>query len=241
MKNIADKKAFLNWSSGKDATMALYEVQNIGQNEISLLLTTINSKHQRVSMHGLHRSLLEAQADAIGLPLKVIELDENATMKSYNSKMSTTLLELRGQGYIQSYFGDIFLEDLRKYRESMLLPLGFQAKFPLWKKNTKQLVQKFIKEGFRAIVICINAEVLDKSFCGRLIDQSFLDDLPIGVDPCGENGEFHTFCFDGPVFAKPVYFKKGDIVYKTYPAPKSEKSNGKTENGYWFCDLEPIA
>ena len=240
MKNIADKRAFLNWSSGKDATMALYDVQKKGQNEISLLLTTISSKYQRVSMHGLHRSLLEAQADAIGLPLKVIELDENATMESYHSKMSTALLELKERGYVQSYFGDIFLEDLRKYRESMLLPLGFQAEFPLWKKNTKQLVQSFIKEGFKAIVICINAKVLDQSFCGRLIDQSFLDDLPSGVDPCGENGEFHTFCFDGPLFAKPVFFKKGDIVYKTYPAPKSEDLNNRIEHGYWFCDLVPV-
>ena len=126
-----------------------------------------------------------------------------------------------------------FLEDLKTYRENMLHPMGFEVVFPLWKKDTRQLVRDFINLGFKAVVICTNAQVLDKSFCGRMIDPSFLDDLPPNVDPCGENGEFHTFCFDGPIFRWPVPFRKGDLVYKTYPAPGLKEA----EYGFWYCDL----
>ena len=232
-----DKKAFFNWSSGKDSAMALYSLKMEGKQKVDLLLTAVNQKYQRVSMHGLHRNLLEAQAKSLGLPLEILELPENPSMEDYGRLMNERMLALKGRGFTATYFGDIFLEDLKAYRESMLQPLGFKVIFPLWKKDTKKLMQEFIRFKFKAIVVSVNAQVLDKSFCGRLIDESFLEDLPTNVDPCGENGEFHTFCFDGPIFQRPVPYRNGDVVYKTYPAPKTEKNKGITEYGFWFCDL----
>ncbi len=235
---MGNEKAFLNWSSGKDAAMALHTIQNGKYPNIDLLLTTISARYQRVSMHGLHRSLLEAQAAALGIPLTVIELSEHPSMEAYGVVMRKQLGVLKKQGFTTSYFGDIFLEDLKIYRENMLHPLGFKVVFPLWKKDTRQLLLDMINLGLKAIVVCVNAQVLDKSFCGRIIDTSFLEDLPATVDPCGENGEFHTFCFDGPLFQRPIPFRKGDLVYKTYPALKTEQAS-HSEYGFWFCDLQP--
>ncbi len=234
---MGDEKAFLNWSSGKDAAMALHAVQNGKKSQIDLLLTTISARYQRVSMHGLRRSLLEAQAVALGIPLTVIELPEHPSMEAYGLVMREQLSVLKKEGFTISYFGDIFLEDLRTYRENMLHPMGFKVVFPLWKKDTRQLLLDMINMGLKAIVVSVNAQVLDKSFCGRIVDTSFLEDLPATVDPCGENGEFHTFCFDSPLFQWPVAFRKGDIVYKTYPAPKTEQASNP-EYGFWYCDLE---
>ena len=230
-------KAFFNWSSGKDSSLALQEVQDKGFT-VDLLLTAINGKYQRVSMHGLHRDLLEAQARALGLPLEVIELPENPSMETYQKLMDDRLQNLRERGFDTTYFGDIFLEDLKTYRENMLHPLGFEVNFPLWKKDTRELLLRFIDEGFKAIVVCCNAQVLSKSFCGRLLDHDFLKELPENVDPCGENGEFHTFCFDGPIFHRPVHFFKGDVFYKTYPAPKTGDGRQGDDFGFWFCDVQ---
>lgn len=229
-------KAFLNWSSGKDASMALYQVQKEQQFTVKKLLTTINQEYKRVSMHGLHHSLLEAQAKATGIPLDIIELEENVTMESYNKAMSQKLRKLREEGLNYSIFGDIFLEDLRTYREEQLQKEDIKGVFPLWKQDSKQLIRDFIEDGFEAIIITCNAQILPKSFCGRIIDKSFLEDLPPHVDACGENGEFHTFCFNGPIFDKKINFEKGEIVYKTYPAPSSEEQTA-TEYGFWYLDL----
>ena len=229
------EKWFFNWSSGKDAAMALFELQQHKQ-PIHLLLTTINTKYQRVSMHGLRLSLLQAQAEAIGLPLQLMELEENPSMASYNALMKQNLLALKARGFTTSCFGDIFLEDLRAYREQQLEKLDIKAVFPIWEKDTRELLNRFIDLGFKAIVVCIDERVLDKSFCGREIDRSFLTDLPANVDPCGENGEFHTFCYDGPIFKYPVTFVKGKRTRRTYPAPSSDHNT--SEYGFWFCDLE---
>lgn len=237
MKILQIPKAFLNWSSGKDASMALYEIQKNKQFVIEKLLTTINQKYNRVSMHGLHKTLLEVQAKATGISLEVVELDENVTMESYEKAMYQKLEKLKEEGLEYSIFGDIFLEDLREYRENQLKNIGIEGVFPLWKKDTKRLIQDFILDGFEAIVVSCNAQILPKSFCGRLIDESFLNDLPANVDACGENGEFHTFCFNGPIFDKKIHFEKGDIVYKTYPAPSSDTQNLK-EYGFWYLDLK---
>ncbi len=231
-------KWFFNWSSGKDASMALFELQQLKQ-PIHLLLTTTNAKYQRVSMHGLRVSLLQAQTEAIGLPLKLIELGKNPSMESYDALMNQNLLELKAEGFTTSCFGDIFLEDLRVYREQQLEKLGIKAMFPIWKKDTRELLNRFIDLGFKAIVVCIDERVLDKSFCGREIDRSFLADLPPNVDPCGENGEFHTFCYDGPIFKYPVVFTKGRHTRRTYPSPSSDSS--ASEYGFWFCDLELLS
>ena len=156
-------------------------------------------------------------------------------MGEYSNKMANAVTKLKKQGFTHSAFGDIFLEDLRQYRENQLEQLNVKCVFPLWKRDTKELIYEFISLGFKAIVICINANLLDKSFAGRIIDKSFVNDLPEGVDPCGENGEFHTFCFDGPVFSKPIEFSTGQKNYREYQSP-----DGKDKNiGFWFYDLLP--
>jgi uncharacterized protein (TIGR00290 family) len=231
-------KAFLNWSSGKDAAMALWFGRQQSNVHIDRLFTTVNRENDRVSMHGLHRSLLEAQAEAIDLPLDVLELDTMPDMEVYNRQLRGRLQRFREAGYCDTVFGDIFLEDLRDYREKLFSGAGIQTHFPLWQRDTRRLLQTFIEANFRAVVVCIDARKLPKSFCGRLIDASFLEDLPPEVDPCGENGEFHTFCFDGPIFNRPVSFEYGELVYKTYPAPKSGDPGQPPEYGYWYSDLK---
>jgi len=230
-------KTYFNWSSGKDASMALHKMLQSGKFEIDKLLTSINSHHDRVSMHGLRRELLEQQANEIGIPLATIELPEEPNMEDYNALMRNTVKSLQSAGYTDCGFGDIFLEDLKTYREEQLKPYNITCHFPLWKRNTKELMQEFIDFGFKAIVICINGNLLDESFVGREIDNDFINDLPSNVDPCGENGEFHTFCFDGPLFSNPIKFEIGEKVYREYKSPSKDSDS---EMGFWFCDLLPV-
>ena len=229
-------KTFFNWSTGKDSALALYYLQKKPEYQVDLLLTSVNSQHDRISMHGLRRSLLEKQAKAIGIPLTTIELPETPTMDEYNSIMEEKVNSLALLGFTYTAFGDIFLEDLRNYREEKLSQYNIKALFPLWKKDTKELISNFLKLGFKTIVVCVNGNLLDKSFVGRVIDEQFLKDLPENVDPCGENGEFHTFCFDGPIFSTPVEFEIGEIVSKSYTSPKTDDETQKTID-FWFCDL----
>lgn len=192
-------------------------------------------------MHGLRRELLERQAKAIDMPLTTIELPEEPSMEEYSSLMQQTVKKLQAEGYTYSAFGDIFLEDLRSYRELQLAPLNIACVFPLWKRNTKEIMREFIELGFKAIVICIKSDVLDVSFLGREIDNEFLNDLPSDVDPCGENGEFHTFCFDGPIFKTPVKFELGEKVFREYKKPNNDTSEEtKSCMGFWFIDLLPV-
>lgn len=232
-------KALFNWSSGKDSSLALYKILQEDRYEVSTLLTSINQEFQRISMHGVHVSLLEQQASALGIPLVKMELPKAPSMEEYQEIMSKTVTEIKAQGITYSIFGDIFLEDLRKYREEQLNTIGMKAVFPLWKQNTSDLIHEFLDLGFKTIVTCVNGTYLDKSFAGRVIDQQFLDDLPENVDPCGENGEFHTFTFDGPIFKNPVRFDIGETVKKTYPKPKTEVGEEDGEYIFWFCDLLP--
>ncbi len=232
------KKTYFNWSSGKDAAMALYHLQEEGGFQVNKLITTVNSHYKRVSMHGLRKELLERQALETGIPLSIIELPEQPTMEVYNEIMRQTLTGLCSEGYTHSAFGDIFLEDLKAYREQQLASFGVTGIFPLWKRNTKELIHEFLQLGFKAVVICVKSDLLDETFVGRDIDASFLEDLPDTVDPCGENGEFHTFCYDGPIFKNPVAFQKGEKIFREYKAPKEEGSHKKTV-GFWFLDLIP--
>lgn len=233
-------KTYFNWSSGKDASLALYYLSKQKNISVKKLLTSINSHHNRVSMHGLRRVLLEQQAQSIGLPLQTIELPEQPDMETYNKIMLTTVTQLKSEGYSCCGFGDIFLEDLKTYRESQLKPFDINCKFPLWKKDTKVLLNEFLELGFKAVIICINAELLDTSFLGRVIDTKFIDDLPQNVDPCGENGEYHTFCFDGPIFNHPIPFTIGEHVYREYKNPGQDDTiHQKSHMGFWFCDLLP--
>ncbi|MDA6070791.1 diphthine--ammonia ligase [Flavobacterium sp. AC] len=240
------KKALFNWSSGKDSALALYKIIQDPDYKIEYLLTSVNQEFQRISMHGVRIELLEAQAKSIGLPLKILQIPEMPTMEVYENVLTETLIELKNQGITHSIFGDIFLEDLRKYREDQLGKISFEGVFPLWKIPTKDLIQEFISLGFKTIVVCVNEQYLDKSFAGRIIDQEFINDLPKNVDVCGENGEFHTFTFDGPIFSEPIKFEIGEIVYRKYEKPKIQDSSNtacdaNTSNpfdfGFWYCDL----
>jgi len=233
------QKAIFNWSSGKDSALALYTILKENQFEVTSLLTSINKEFQRISMHGVHVSLLEQQAESLGLPLIKMELPQEPSMEEYHQIMTRTMNEIQSRGITHSIFGDIFLEDLRRYREDQLRAIGMEAVFPLWKQNTTDLIHQFLDSGFKTIITCVNETYLDKSFAGRIIDQDFIKDLPENVDPCGENGEFHTFTFDGPIFKNPVQFEIGETVKKTYPKPKSDENDkdGKGEYVFWFCDL----
>lgn len=221
-------KAVMNWSGGKDSAMALHRA--LSQFEICYLLTTINERWQRISMHGIRRELLLKQAESIGIELVEVFLPEIASMEIYEQKMEEALNFLIERGVSHAVFGDIFLEDLKKYREDQLGKKNLKAVFPIWGRQTTSLIREFIDLGFKAIVVCVDASKLDKSFCGRFIDESFIRDLPEGVDACGENGEFHTFVFDAPFFKKPVQFRIGDIVYREY-------ADSRWANKFYFCDL----
>ena len=239
------KKALFNWSSGKDSALALYKILQNPEFKIEYLLTSVNQQYQRISMHGVRVELLEAQAKSIRLPLKIMQIPEMPTMEVYENVMTKTLTELKEQGITHSVFGDIFLEDLRKYREDKLAQIGFEGVFPIWKIPTHDLIQEFMNLGFKTIVVCVNERFLDKSFVGRIIDQSFINDLPENVDVCGENGEFHTFTFDGPIFSEPINFEIGETVYRKYEKPKTESSNTACDTnetdafdyGFWYTDL----
>ncbi len=232
------EKIIFNWSGGKDSAMCLYKILQTQQYDVMCLLTSINEQYQRISMHGVRVDLLNAQADSIGLPLIKMQIPEMPTMENYEKVMTTTLTELKNKGAKVSAFGDIFLEDLRKYRENKLAELNLKGLFPLWKIPTGKLVREFLDLGFKTIITCVNEKYLDKSFAGRVIDNDFLTDLPNNVDPCGENGEFHTFVFDGPIFKKPIPFEKGEIVYRKYEsASRQDNADNTFDNGFWYCDL----
>jgi uncharacterized protein (TIGR00290 family) len=231
--------AYFNWSGGKDSALALWTLLKNKKYRVEYLLTSMNSIHDRVSMHGVRRDLVAAQAASINIPLITLELAEQPDMSEYETAMMRQVKWLKEKGITHGVFGDIFLEDLRKYREEKLAAAGINCVFPIWKRDTKQLMNAFIDAGFKAIIVCVNERELDKSFCGREIDKDFCKDLPRTIDPCGENGEFHTFVYDGPIFSTPVRFKKGDIVNKQYPAPKNTGNNQQTVDnyGFYFCDL----
>lgn len=220
------EKVILCWSGGKDSAMALYELQKSGEYEVESLLTTVTKKYDRISMHGVRRSLLAKQAKALGLPLHEIFLTENSSNEEYEAKMKEALIHFQSKGVNSVVFGDIFLQDLREYRETNLAKVGMKGIFPIWMRNSTELVNSFIGLGFKATTVCVDPKALDKSFVGRVIDKEFVADLPTEVDPCGENGEFHSFVWDGPIFSGPVRCKTGEIVER-----------GWKDSKFIFCDL----
>lgn len=235
----------MNWSGGKDSSLALFRILQEGKFDVDYLLTSINAQFKRISMHGVRVELLEEQANSIGLPLRKLLIPEMPTMEDYDRIMKTELEYAEQQGVTHSIFGDIFLEDLRKYREDKLSEVGLKGVFPLWKRDTMELIHEFLDLGFKTITTCVNEKYLDQSFVGREIDLNFLKDLPRNVDPCGENGEFHTFVFDGPIFKRPINFKVGEKVYRTYMSSSNSNSdndcnpNDPYSFGFWYCDLLP--
>lgn len=235
---------YFNWSGGKDSTLALQYLLQENQYDVRCLLTSVNAHFNRISMHGVRVELLELQAQAIGIPLRKLLLPEMPSMEIYEQTMLETLEQLKSEFQLEkAAFGDIFLEDLRTYREENLKKVNLSAVFPLWKKDTKSLIQEFIELGYKTITTCVDASKLDKTFVGRVIDEQFLADLPTDIDPCGENGEFHTFVFDGPIFKNPIPFTKGEIIHRTYTTPSnSEENDCQTTTptphaGFWYCDL----
>jgi uncharacterized protein (TIGR00290 family) len=218
------EKVLFAWSGGKDSAMALHEIKEKGECEVVALLTTITEDYDRISMHGVRKVLLERQASSLKIPLEKVLITRDSSNENYESKMREALGRYRNVRAV--CFGDIFLEDLRRYREDNLAKAGMKGLFPIWKKDTKLLARKFIELGFKAIITCVDTEVLDASFAGRYYDKSLIDDLPDGVDPCGENGEFHTFVYAGPIFGKPVDFARGETVLR--------------ECRFCFCDLTII-
>ncbi|MGB9878081.1 MAG: diphthine--ammonia ligase [bacterium] len=221
------EKILLAWSGGKDSTLALYELIRSGKYEITALLSTVTQGYDRISMHGVRRSLLEKQAESLGFSLDVVFIPQKCTNEEYERRMERKMIEWKEKGVFKVAFGDIFLQDVREYRERNLAKAGMEAIFPLWGRESRELARRFIDLGFKAVLTCVDGEVLSGDFAGKEFDAELLTSLPSSVDPSGENGEFHTFVYDGPLFKESVKFQKGEIVLR--------------ENRFFFCDLIPIS
>jgi uncharacterized protein (TIGR00290 family) len=202
------------WSGGKDSALALHTLLQQNDVRIAALLTTVTEGYNRISMHGVRRELLQQQAESLCLPLHEVFIPPKCGNPIYEARMEEAMLLYFQQGIRRVAFGDIFLEDLRVYREQNLARVAMQALFPIWKRDTRELIREFRAAGFRAVAVCIDSKALDPSFVGRELAASFFADLPPGVDPCGENGEFHTFVFDGPIFTRPIDFTLGEVVQR---------------------------
>jgi uncharacterized protein (TIGR00290 family) len=244
----SSERVLVAWSGGKDSALALYEARTVSKLEVGWLLTTFNMAYDRVNMHGVRRDLVEKQAAALGVTVEkmwVVERppglaagwssypvpprpDAGFTVfpsnEDYERELRSCLRRFHAEGVRRVIFGDIFLEDLKAYRDRLLAEEGFSGIYPLWKRDSRKVMEEFLALGFQAIAVCVDTKRLDTSFAGRTVDAAFLADLPAGVDPAGENGEFHTFVFDGPGFARPVEFERGRRAQ---------------QGDFWFCDLLP--
>jgi uncharacterized protein (TIGR00290 family) len=218
------KKAWLSWSSGKDSAWSLEVVRRQGEFEVQALLTTVNSEFQRVAMHAVRESLLRAQAESAGLPLVTVPIPYPCPNEAYEEAMAAALRRARAEGVTHMIFGDLFLEDIRRYREEKLAGTGITPVFPLWGIDTGRLAREMVEGDLRAILTCVDPGKLDASFAGRLFDADLLADLPPGVDPCGENGEFHTFACQGPMFQEPIHVDCGVVLER---------------DGFVFADVLP--
>ena len=228
-------KIVMNWSSGKDAALAYHLLTQSKENKVTHLLTTLSEERDRVFMHGVREVLLDVQAERMGLPLLRVKLPASPDDGLYKQAMHQTLGRLKAQGLTTAAYGDIFLEDLKVYREQQLAQMGMTGLFPLWKKDTRELVKLVEESGIEAIIVCVNEKYLGKEFLGQKISAALLNTLPPGVDPCGENGEFHTFVYDAPFFTAPVPIATGEIVHKTYTTSK----NDGWDTGFYFIDVIP--
>jgi uncharacterized protein (TIGR00290 family) len=214
----------LCWSGGKDSALALRSLQQNPDFAVTGLLTTVTEGFDRISMHGVRRELLHRQAESLGLLVEEVRIPRNCPNTVYEARMAEAMLRCRERGVFHVAFGDIFLEDLRAYREAKLLQADMKALFPIWKTDSRELVARFLREGFRAITVCVDPRKLDASFAGRELDAAFFRDLPANIDPCGENGEFHTFVFAGPIFRSTIGVRVGGVVER---------------DSFVFCDLLP--
>ncbi len=217
-------KTLLSWSSGKDSAWALHTLRQDPQIELAGLFCTVNQAFNRVAMHGVRVELLQRQADRLGLPLQIIDIPYPCSNEQYAQVMSEFVTQARAAGVTHFAFGDLFLEDVRRYREERLQGTGISPIFPLWGWDTRELSQTMVTAGLRSVLTCVDPKQLSKDFAGRIFDATLLRDLPADVDPCGENGEFHSFAFDGPMFAQAVDFTFGETVAR---------------DGFVFTDLLP--
>ena len=218
-------KTWVSWSSGKDSTFALRAARQDPALEVTGLLTTLNGQADRVAMHAVRRVLLEAQADRLGLPLHQVQLPWPCTNEIYEQRMAAAIETAAAQGVQTMVFGDLFLEDVRAYRENALAGTGMRPLFPLWQQPTDTLARQMIDDGVRAVLTCVDPAQLPAAFVGRQFDADLLADLPEGVDPCGERGEFHTFVWDGPGFSRPIDVEVGEIVER---------------DGFVYADVLPV-
>lgn len=221
---MSKPRALLSWSSGKDSAWALHVLRRRGDVDVVGLLTTFNQEFGRVAMHGVREELARRQADAVGLPLTAVRLPWPCPNEAYESAMAQALVEARRDDITHIAFGDLFLDEIRAYREERMARAEMIPLFPVWGLDTARLAQEMVASGTRATIVCVDPQQLDGRFCGRSFDASLLRELPEGVDPCGERGEFHTFVWDGPAFARPVPVTPGEIVER---------------DGFVFADLLP--
>jgi len=225
-------KCLMSWSGGKDSALALYRCLNSPKFSIVGLVTTISSSTNRISMHGVALDVLKNQTDAIGLPLHVITLPEDCSIDAYESIMGVFMSNMKQDGIEGVVFGDIFLEDIRAYREKQMRGIGLIPIFPLWGLKSFDVANEFFSNHFKSIITCVDGELLDESFVGQNYTSAYIKKLPDGVDPCGENGEFHSFVFAGPIFQKELEVKVVNTIYREYPNPQG--GNHKT---FWFADI----
>ena len=236
------KQCIFNWSGGKDSALALFHCLKDPEIEIKYLVTTINDSADRISMHGVRTELLVLQAKSVGIPLYQIRLPEMPDMETYDRIMKTTLGQFRSEGITHAIFGDIFLEDLRQYRDARLAEVGMRGIYPLWKRDTRELIDEFLALGFGTVIACVQERL--ERIVGKEISHELILSLPDDVDVCGENGEFHTFAFKGPVFSKEIKYATGEKVYRSYKSPATSDPAHKNDQpeksaGFWFCDLLP--
>jgi uncharacterized protein (TIGR00290 family) len=230
-----------NWSGGKDSAMALYYCLQNPELNIRYLVTTVNDAADRISMHGVRTSLLIQQAESIGIPLYQIRLPEMPDMATYDTAMTLHLTHFKNEGITHSVF-DIFLEDLRNYRDKRLAEVGMKGIYPLWKRDTRDLINEFLSLGFGTVIACVQSYL--EEVVGKEITPELINSLPKDVDVCGENGEFHTFAFKGPIFKNEIKYQIGEKVFKEYKTPQnSDDACGDTIDkpplDFWYCDLLP--
>jgi uncharacterized protein (TIGR00290 family) len=202
----------LSWSGGKDSALALLELRVVLGRDPCALITTVTDTYNRISMHGVRRELLALQAQALGLPLAEVLIPPSCSNELYETRMREAFASKRLRSVAEVAFGDLFLEDVRAYREERLAAAGKYGLFPLWGRDTTELARRFIALGFQAVIVCVDPRVLDPSFAGRRYDERLLAELPPDIDPCGENGEFHTFVYGGPIFRRPIACTLGDVI-----------------------------
>ncbi len=206
------KKTWLSWSSGKDSAWTLHVLRQSGEYEVTGLFTTVNTTFDRVAMHAVRVELLQQQAQAAALPLYMIEIPYPCSDEQYATAMSDFVARAREEGVQCMAFGDLYLQDVRRYREERMQGTGIELVFPLWEKPTRALLEEMLAKGLRACLTCVDPRVLPAEFAGRELTLTLLENMPPGIDPCGENGEFHTFVFDGPMFTQPLEIEMGEIV-----------------------------